>query len=603
MYVLAAVSSLLKLHGAPGDTKWEFQTAGLWRSTPAVGIDGTIYTADKNGRVYAVNANGQEKWHFQAGNACLTSPAIGANGTVHVGAAGGKVYAIRSDGQRMWESQVGHSPYPGIDLCDVSIGRDGTLYRGTMDGNVHALDGMTGELKWEFQTGGWAVSSPAIGTDGTLYVLTMPGGEVWAGKVFALDGATGAKHWEVTVAYSNSTTYALAPSIGSDGTVYVGSMDGRVYALDGASGKEKWVVTIGNSFPSSPTIGGDGTLYLDSLDGEVLALDGATGAKKWQTSTDGACWFSPIIGSDDTVYVLADYVNTLFALDGATGQKKWAFPTQSQNSGATLGGDGTVYLACGYPANKLYALASTSSGGLAKSRWPKHQRNARNTGQMPSSPSFGNSLDSEVILEGAYVNFAMFLGGEPPPRFQWFFNDRPLAAGTNANYEIESVSSTNEGTYMLVASNELGSATNGPATIGINNVTSSNVFGLILRAPVNTPMQLLCADRLTEPTPWRPLTSLALSATPYVFIDSSATATGQRFYRATSSVHLEAWDFPTWTFTAPAASQWQIEFVDAQLGFTNWQFLTNLTLPNRPFQFIDTTATNHWPRFYRTRPL
>ena len=51
-----------------------------------------------------------------------------------------------------------------------AIGADGTVYVGSDDKNVYALDGATGAKKWEFKTGGGVRSSPAIGADGTLYI-------------------------------------------------------------------------------------------------------------------------------------------------------------------------------------------------------------------------------------------------------------------------------------------------------------------------------------------------------------------------------------------------------------------------------------------------
>ena len=65
------------------------------------------------------------------------------------------------------------------------------------------------------------ISSPAIGSDGTVYV----GSE--GNKVYALDGKTGARQWEFET--EAGVTSSLA--IGADGTIYFGSGDGKVYAL------------------------------------------------------------------------------------------------------------------------------------------------------------------------------------------------------------------------------------------------------------------------------------------------------------------------------------------------------------------------------------
>ena len=64
-------------------------------------------------------------------------------------------------------------------------------------------------------------SSPAIGADGTVYVGSDDK------KIHALDGKTGARKWEfVARSYVRSS-----PAIGKDGTVYIGSFDGNVYAI------------------------------------------------------------------------------------------------------------------------------------------------------------------------------------------------------------------------------------------------------------------------------------------------------------------------------------------------------------------------------------
>mgnify|MGYP001408097328 CR=1 FL=1 len=64
-----------------------------------------------------------------------------------------------------------------------------------------------------------------------------------------------------------------SPAIGSDGTVYVGSNDNRLYAINGKSGKGKWVFKMrGAVLLSSPAIGSDGTVYVGSRDKKIYAI-------------------------------------------------------------------------------------------------------------------------------------------------------------------------------------------------------------------------------------------------------------------------------------------------------------------------------------------
>jgi glucose dehydrogenase len=89
-------------------------------------------------------------------------------------------------------------------------------------------------MKWEFETGGRVESSPAIGSDGTVYV----GSGFWDSKVYALDGKTGTKKWEFELGtirspISKKSSVPISLAIGAESTVYVLSTDGKIYALDG----------------------------------------------------------------------------------------------------------------------------------------------------------------------------------------------------------------------------------------------------------------------------------------------------------------------------------------------------------------------------------
>ena len=79
-----------------------------------------------------------------------------------------------------------------------------------------------GTVLWKFETGG-AVnnSSPAIGSDGTVYVGSHDH------KVYAINGKSGVKLWE----FETGDKVFSSPAIGSDGTVYVGSRDNKLYAI------------------------------------------------------------------------------------------------------------------------------------------------------------------------------------------------------------------------------------------------------------------------------------------------------------------------------------------------------------------------------------
>jgi len=59
---------------------------------------------------------------------------------------------------------------------------------------------------------------------------------------------------------------------------------------------------------------------------------------------------------------------------------------------------------------------------------------------------------------------------------------------------------------------------------------------------------------------------------------------------------------PGWSYDAPVGTTHRIEYVSAATGWTNWQVLTNLTLPASPHLFLDTEAFDHPGSVYRTTP-
>jgi hypothetical protein len=297
------------------------------------------------------------------------------------------------------------------------------------------------------------------------------------------------------------------------------------------------------------------------------------------------------------VYI-GSYFEGVYALNGATGLKQWGFHSIGVSSPA-IGPDGTVYIRIGID---VCAIESSSIGGLAKSPWPKLHGNARNTGQLASLPRLESYLESGVMLEASPTNLAGQIVGDPPPTYQWFFNGQLISQATNRDYAIASVSTNDVGTYMVIASNAFGTVTNGPITMAVNNVAASNFFGMTLTAPQDTHLRIESADQGNGP--WSTLADLVLTQSPYEFIDLSAGNSPQRFYRTTQTNRLEGrWYLPGWQFTGAVGSKYQIEYVNAEVGYTNWQFLTNLTLPTSPYLFIDTTATKFPWRYYRTAPI
>ena len=115
-----------------------------------------------------------------------------------------------------------------------------------------ALAGTPGTVKWSFETGGGVNFSPAIGTDGTIYVGSLDR------KLYAIN-PDGTAKWSFQTGLPVHSSPAIAP----DGSIYVGSLDRKLYAIN-PDGTEKWSFQTGLPVHSSPAIGPDGTIYVGS---------------------------------------------------------------------------------------------------------------------------------------------------------------------------------------------------------------------------------------------------------------------------------------------------------------------------------------------------
>jgi len=190
-----------------------------------------------------------------------------------------------------------------------------SLFVGSMDGRLVALDKSDGNLLWtsesEIESEIVIYGTPAVEGD-FIYV----GG--YDGKVYAFDADSGAWRWD-------RPREGLEPIVGgvvaSQGKVYFGSSNGKVYALDATTGDRVWLpFETGDKIWSTPAINGE-TIYIGSFDKKLYALDTNTGSKNWEFEAGGAIVATPLV-HDDTVYV-GSFDRYLYAVDVADGSLRW----------------------------------------------------------------------------------------------------------------------------------------------------------------------------------------------------------------------------------------------------------------------------------------
>jgi outer membrane protein assembly factor BamB len=236
----------------PTSNEWTFDTGSSEdvNTTPAFSPDGSVvYAVSNSGRLFAVNsATGAEVWHFDLGarsGEIHSSPTVNPNdGTIYVGSDDQKVYAINPNDRQNdlnfptsneWTFDTGGEVHSTASL-DPSAGT--IIYIGSNDGKLHAInpDGTPKTGNWPFSTGGNVVSSPVVGSDGTVFVGSEDS------NIYAIN-PDGTKKWRV----QTGAQVQASPAVGDKDVVYVGSNDGHLYAIATVAVPRNYRVSYPNS--------------------------------------------------------------------------------------------------------------------------------------------------------------------------------------------------------------------------------------------------------------------------------------------------------------------------------------------------------------------
>ena len=269
---------------------------------------------------------------------------------------------MRADGRKRWEFRTG-----GWVDSSPALARDGTLYFGSWDRDFYALNA-DGTRKWRFQTAGPIVSSPAVGADDTIYFGSHD-------KKFYALGADGRKKWD----FPTGGPIISSPALDNNRCIYFTSVDGCFYALN-AEGRLRWRLRTGGTTQSSPIIGLDGLIYV-AVNSSWWAIT-SEGKKKWENAEEG-----PI---ENTAVALADSSICLLSYFGLLANRhpehglRWVYYLDGFRYGSpAVGPTGTIYAPDNSTSNQGAGFAAyRTSIPLAKTPWPKFRGNARNTGNI-----------------------------------------------------------------------------------------------------------------------------------------------------------------------------------------------------------------------------
>jgi eukaryotic-like serine/threonine-protein kinase len=203
---------------------------------------------------------------------------------------------------------------------------NGTVYVGSLDSSLYALDLSTGKLKWRMPSGGAIRSSVCISgkwlyqlsSDGLLCRMDIDSGMV-KGVFHTMNGSMG-DHQNDYADYFTSTPVIV------DSTIFFGSGD-KIYAISITDGYLRWTYQTGGLVHTTPAIMKN-LLYAGSFDGYLYAVDIKTGGLAWKFKTTGISSFpkgevtgNPVVAGQMVIAGARDF--NLYAVDARGGFTCW----------------------------------------------------------------------------------------------------------------------------------------------------------------------------------------------------------------------------------------------------------------------------------------
>jgi outer membrane protein assembly factor BamB len=214
-----------------------------------------------------------------------------------------------------------------------------TVYIGSLDGHLYALDSATGHVNWKTTADGPIESSPAVAEGAVYFTAEEPN----SGVLYKLNAESGAVIWKKELPYRLSfgggTEMLGSPSVAA-GRVFASSNWGDYFCYDTANGEMIWHFQnpTATEFIVSSPIYVDGTVLL--IDKFNLACVNITnGWTLWSKYTGDELYVSPSY-ADGKVYMVTSQRH-IFVLDAndngtiidtaTTDSSSWSSPTIANN--------------------------------------------------------------------------------------------------------------------------------------------------------------------------------------------------------------------------------------------------------------------------------
>jgi outer membrane protein assembly factor BamB len=347
-------------------------------SDPVIDAQGNVYFGGREGAT-SLSSSGQVRWTFKTpASSVVYAIQLLTDGSALVNSSNGAIYKVsQATGAFQWGLSTGTQG----GATPMVVGADGTIYFGSEStGELFAVSS-AGTVKWSTKLGGSPVGSPAIRSDGLIYVAVGAAGTSQP-AVQIVDPRRARVVWTWKAPKGTAAFVGGVAVTPKDQAIVASYYNGKVFAIDPKkAGGLLWThesIIPGVDYWSAPIVGADGTIYVG--EGGVLGKDGdkrvvalsPEGVQKWATTVRGEVDVAMALSRDGVLYAMsmaelpnADAELRLTALTAATGQLRFSVELPADGVWPSVNvapalGHGRVYVGI----NEGYTDGFSQSGSL-----------------------------------------------------------------------------------------------------------------------------------------------------------------------------------------------------------------------------------------------
>jgi outer membrane protein assembly factor BamB len=222
-----------------GKIKWsrKVESNSCYMTGPVITADTTIYIGGTY--FWALRPDGSVKWIFDMGKGFIEiRPLVGIDGTIFTKDGFGDIFALSPEGKMKWKYNTG----TGTGVTCMTSSPDGNIiYAPNSDSTLIALDSATGTLLWSFLTHHRIHPCAAIDNQGNIYFFGY--NQKKNAQIYSIS-PQGILRWTFSIDHFSGISYS-GISIDYEGQLYFDARWKGIFALN-YQGVLKWRTQLEN---------------------------------------------------------------------------------------------------------------------------------------------------------------------------------------------------------------------------------------------------------------------------------------------------------------------------------------------------------------------